>query len=195
MNWFEGGVHCRSQEPKHTHTYDWTNKSFLQYHILHPAGEGPIKSPSTPVACSRLHHYKRYMGTAFDFTTTYLWRSGLIPYRPFPFGTVMFVVHIKGVCDFSTNFCSAWIIWIAAHLDCSRDLQVHPEGCYQTEQSQDCAACYCYCYPKRGNQVWKQLPRAANWIFPDEPRNVPPCFSNEHSLVNKCPYIGLCGQS
>lgn len=135
------------------------------------------------------HHYKRYMRTAFAFTTAYLWRSGLIPYRPFPFGTVTFVVHVKGACDSSTGFCSVWIIWIAAR-DCRSTLRV-----VTSLKNLKAVVFACYCCPKWGTRVWKQLPWAANWIFPDDPRNLPPCSSTERYLVNKRPYIGLCGQS
>lgn len=102
------------------------------------------------------HHYERYMGTAFAFTAPYLWRSGLIPYRPFPFGTVTFVAHIKGVCDSSTNFHSVCIIlqliWIATR-DCGSTLRV-----VTSLQIPRTTVLACHCCPQRGNRVCKQLP-------------------------------------
>lgn len=41
-------------------------------------GEDPIKPPCTSAAGSPSPRYKSYMGTAFTFAATCLWRSGLI---------------------------------------------------------------------------------------------------------------------
>lgn len=136
------------------------------------------------------HHYKRYMGAAF--ASQLLICGGLVSFLTglfhlglsrLSFTLREFVIPAPALAVF--ELFGLQLLWIAAR-DSRSTLRV-----VTSLKNPKVVVFACYCCPKWGNGVWKQLPWAAKWIFPDDPRNLPPCSSTEHYLVNKRPYIGL----